>query len=144
MANTSIRQGLILLLIIPTMAWSFIGTITTTTIYMTHLSLTRAAIGVIELPKGVGVEMDGVMVISSDSYSFDDDTQVMIGEHSELYIDDFVYDPSDDSGSLGLSKLALGTVRYASGQIAKDKPQAVKINKVLLQLVFVVQILQQQ
>ena len=30
----------------------------------------RAAIGVKELPKGVGVEMDGVMVISSDSYSF--------------------------------------------------------------------------
>ena len=30
----------------------------------------RAAIGVNELPKGVGVEMDGVMVINSDSYSF--------------------------------------------------------------------------
>jgi reactive intermediate/imine deaminase len=30
----------------------------------------RAAIGVNELPKGVSVEMDGVMVISSDSYSF--------------------------------------------------------------------------
>jgi len=30
----------------------------------------RAAIGVKELPKGVSVEMDGVMVISSDSYSF--------------------------------------------------------------------------
>jgi len=30
----------------------------------------RAAIGVNELPKGVSVEMDGVMVLSSDSYSF--------------------------------------------------------------------------
>jgi len=30
----------------------------------------RAAIGVKELPKGVSVEMDGVMVTSSDSYSF--------------------------------------------------------------------------
>ena len=30
----------------------------------------RAAIGVNELPKGVSVEMDGVMVISSDFYSF--------------------------------------------------------------------------
>jgi reactive intermediate/imine deaminase len=29
----------------------------------------RAAIGVNELPKGVSVEMDGVMVTSSDSYS---------------------------------------------------------------------------
>ena len=30
----------------------------------------RAAIGVNELPKGVSVEIDGVMVTSSDSYSF--------------------------------------------------------------------------
>jgi len=30
----------------------------------------RAAIGVNELPKGVSVEMDGVMVTNSDSYSF--------------------------------------------------------------------------
>ena len=30
----------------------------------------RAAIGVNELPKGVNVEMDGVMVINSDQYSY--------------------------------------------------------------------------
>ena len=30
----------------------------------------RAAIGVKELPKGVSVEMDGVMVINSDQYSY--------------------------------------------------------------------------
>ena len=30
----------------------------------------RAAIGVNELPKGVSVEMDGVMVINSDHYSY--------------------------------------------------------------------------
>ena len=30
----------------------------------------RAAIGVSELPKGVSVEMDGVMVINSDQYSY--------------------------------------------------------------------------
>ena len=30
----------------------------------------RTAIGLKELPKGVSVEMDGVMIISSDSYSF--------------------------------------------------------------------------
>jgi len=30
----------------------------------------RAAIGVNELPKGVSVEMDGVMVINSDQYSY--------------------------------------------------------------------------
>ena len=30
----------------------------------------RAAIGINELPKGVGVEMDGVMVVNSDQYSY--------------------------------------------------------------------------
>ena len=38
--------------------------------YFTEPYPARAAIGVNELPKGVGVEMDGVMVINSDSYSF--------------------------------------------------------------------------
>jgi enamine deaminase RidA (YjgF/YER057c/UK114 family) len=30
----------------------------------------RAAIGIKELPKGVSVEMDGVMVVNSDQYSY--------------------------------------------------------------------------
>ena len=38
--------------------------------YFTEPYPARAAIGVNELPKGVGVEMDGVMVINSDSYSY--------------------------------------------------------------------------
>ena len=38
--------------------------------YFTEPYPARAAIGVNELPKGVSVEMDGVMVTSSDSYSF--------------------------------------------------------------------------
>ena len=40
------------------------------TAYFTEPYPARAAIGVSELPKGVSVEMDGVMVINSDSYSF--------------------------------------------------------------------------
>tara|TARA_B110000967_G_scaffold202156_1_gene240505 strand:+ start:1026 stop:1433 length:408 start_codon:yes stop_codon:yes gene_type:complete len=38
--------------------------------YFTEPYPARAAIGVNELPKGVSVEMDGVMVTNSDSYSF--------------------------------------------------------------------------
>ena len=38
--------------------------------YFTEPYPARAAVGVNELPKGVSVEMDGVMVINSDSYSF--------------------------------------------------------------------------
>jgi hypothetical protein len=49
-----------------------------------------------------------------------------VGEHSELLIDDFVYDPNSSSGSLGL-KVAMGTVKYASGSIAHNNPDTVDI-----------------
>jgi len=58
--------------------------------------------------------------------TFDDDTQVKVSEHSELTIDDFVYDPNTSKGSLGL-KVALGTVKYASGSIAHNNPDSVDI-----------------
>ena len=58
---------------------------------------------------------------------FVDDTKVDITEHSKLLIDEFVYDPNTKTGSLSL-KATLGTVRYASGQIAKNSKQNVKIS----------------
>ncbi len=58
--------------------------------------------------------------------TFDDETQVKVSEHSELTIDDFVYDPSTTQGSLGL-KVAMGTVKYASGNIAHSDPDSVDI-----------------
>ena len=58
---------------------------------------------------------------------FVDDTKVDITEHSKLLIDEFVYDPNTKTGSLPL-KATLGTVRYASGQIAKNSKQNVKIS----------------
>jgi hypothetical protein len=57
---------------------------------------------------------------------FVDNTKVDITEHSKLLIDEFVYDPNTKTGSLSL-KATLGTVRYASGQIAKNSKQNVKI-----------------
>ena len=62
--------------------------------------------------------------------NFIDDTRVDITEHSKLIIDEFVYDPNTKTGSLSL-KATLGTVRYASGQIAKNSKQniSVLINK---------------
>ena len=50
---------------------------------------------------------------------FIDDTRVDVTEHSKLVIDEFVYDPNTKTGVLSL-KASLGTVRYASGQIAKN------------------------
>ena len=57
---------------------------------------------------------------------FIDDTRVDITQHSKLIIDEFVYDPNTKTGSLSL-KSALGTIRYASGQIAKTSPKNVQI-----------------
>ena len=57
---------------------------------------------------------------------FIDDTRVDVTEHSKLIIDEFVYDPNTKTGSLSL-KAALGTIRYASGQIAKTSPTNVQI-----------------
>jgi hypothetical protein len=58
--------------------------------------------------------------------TFDDQTTVKITEQSRLVIDDFVYDPSKGTGKLAV-RVALGTARYASGQIAKTNPQAVNV-----------------
>jgi hypothetical protein len=57
---------------------------------------------------------------------FVDDTRVDITEHSKLIIDAFVYDPETSTGSLSI-KASLGTIRYASGLIAKNSKQNVKI-----------------
>ena len=58
--------------------------------------------------------------------SFEDKTTVKITEQSKLVIDDFVYDPDKGTGKLAV-RVALGTARYASGQIAKNSPQAVNV-----------------
>jgi hypothetical protein len=57
---------------------------------------------------------------------FLDETLVDVTEHSRLIIDDFVYDPESGEGALGL-KASLGTIRYASGKIAKNSRQNVVI-----------------
>lgn len=60
--------------------------------------------------------------------TFEDDTKVRVTEHSRLIIDDFVYDPkSKGSGKLAM-KVALGTVRYASGSVAKENNKNVAIS----------------
>lgn len=59
--------------------------------------------------------------------TFEDNTRVQVNENSKLVIDDFVYDPNKKSGKIALN-MALGTVRYASGQIAKNNPQKVALN----------------
>jgi hypothetical protein len=58
--------------------------------------------------------------------TFEDKTTVKLTEHSKMIIDDFVYDPKKGTGKLAVN-MAMGTARYASGQIAKNNPQQVSI-----------------
>lgn len=79
--------------------------------------------------KGTGVEMNDAIKTQQGKVgiTFEDNTKVQVNENSKLVIDDFVYDPKSKAGKLG-AKIALGTVRYASGQIAKNSPQNVALN----------------
>ena len=117
----------LMLLSIPQFAWSAsIGTITEQvaappSIQRSSSNLTGA--------KGTGVEMmDSIKTQRGKvGITFQDNTKVQINEGSKLVIDDFVYDPKAKTGKLSLN-MAMGTVRYASGQIAKNDPQRVNIN----------------
>ena len=85
--------------------------------------------GTQEIPAidGVGIKMQDTAVTANGKVQIDflDDTRVDITEHSRLLIDEFVYDPANDIGSLSI-KASLGTVRYASGQIAKNISKMLK------------------
>lgn len=80
--------------------------------------------------KGTGIEMNDAVRTTQGKVgiTFEDDTKVQISDNSKLVIDDFVYDPKAKSGGKLAVKVALGTVRYASGQIAKTNPQNVSVN----------------
>lgn len=113
---------------------------------LTFTSLSWAGIGTVSDNKGTACEVErnkkkmsgvkGAEIESLDTYTtgacvsnitFRDDTKVKITENSRLLIDDFVFDPkASDAGKLAL-KVGMGTVRYASGQIAKNNPQQVNI-----------------
>lgn len=79
--------------------------------------------------KGAGLEMQDSIKTGQGKLgiTFEDDTHVQVTENSKLVIDDFVYDPKSKSGGKLAIKIALGTARYASGQIAKTNPQNVAV-----------------
>ena len=81
------------------------------------------------LKKGSDVEFkDNVKTGDGDiGIKFVDDTNVAVSPHSSLIIDEFVYDPNSRTGSKLVMNIALGTVRYASGNIAKLSNQNVDI-----------------
>ena len=77
-----------------------------------------------------GIEsMDTVETVNGVvGITFQDDTRVRVTEHSKLLIDDFVYDPNSKGAGKLAMKVALGTVRYASGAVAHENSKNVAIN----------------
>ena len=82
-----------------------------------------------DLKKGSSIEFkDNVRTGKGDvGIKFIDDTNVAVSAHSSLVIDEFIYDPNSKTGSKLVMNIALGTVRYASGNIAKLSNQNVDI-----------------
>jgi FecR protein len=84
----------------------------------------------LEGKKGTGVEMADAISTTKGKLGivFQDETKVQINEGSRLVIDDFVYDPKNKGADKLALNMAGGTVRYASGAIAKNNPSKVAIN----------------
>jgi hypothetical protein len=82
----------------------------------------------ITVGKGTGIEMNDVITTSKAklALTFIDDTKVAITAQSRLVIDDFVYDPNTKTGKLAMN-IAAGTVRYASGAIAHNARENVRL-----------------
>lgn len=58
--------------------------------------------------------------------TFEDNTKVAVTEQSKFVIDEFIYDPNANTGKLSM-RVAMGTVRYASGGIAKNNRENVRV-----------------
>ena len=56
-----------------------------------------------------------------------DETALIIGEKSELTIDDFVYDPKSKVGKI-VSNIKIGTVRIITGEISNQNPDNLEVN----------------
>jgi len=82
----------------------------------------------IEGKVNVPIEMDDTIetLKARAGITFEDGTRVQCTEFSKLVIDTFVYDPSTGKGKLGM-KATMGTVRYASGLIAKNNKEEVRV-----------------
>ena len=78
--------------------------------------------------KGVEVQQMDVAETTKGRMQIDfvDDTRVDVIDNSRLVIDEFVFDPSTGKGTLSM-KASLGAIRYASGQIAKNDRQNVRL-----------------
>jgi hypothetical protein len=119
-----VKKWALLLLLISTVAVADIGSVTD----VTGTAIIKRGGTSVAVSKGTLIEInDRVEAKGGDvNIKFKDNTTVKVTASSALVIDDFVYDPKTQGGKLGL-KAAEGTVRYVSGNIAHNNPNAVNI-----------------
>lgn len=107
-------------------SWAAIGSVTE---QKGNASITHNKVSVDAKPKS-SIDSNDLVQTGAGvvGITFEDNTQVRVTENSKLLIDDFVYDPNKKgTGKLAL-KVAMGTVRYASGNIAHENNKNVAIN----------------
>lgn len=116
----------LLVLLLPSIALANVGAIV-----QQQGSSVQIRRGAETLPGGVNasVNMNDAIVtgLSSLQLRFQDNTTAAVTENSRFVIDDFVYDPNRGAGRLNV-RVSMGTVRYVSGQIARNNQQSVQVN----------------
>ena len=131
MPLTSIKTNLfvtilgVLFLLAPLSARASVGTVTEQVGQEAKIARDKDSI---TIGKGTGINMNDVITTSKAKLglTFEDNTKVAITPQSKLVIDDFVYDPNSGTGKLAMN-VAMGTVRYASGAIAKNSRENVRL-----------------
>jgi hypothetical protein len=120
-----VKKWALLLLLISTAAVAEIGSV----IELSGTAVIKRGKETISVSKGTLVESNDKVETKNGvvNIKFKDNTTVKVTENSALVIDDFVYDPKNAAGGKISLKAAAGTVRYVSGNIAHNNPNAVNI-----------------
>jgi len=113
-------------------------------VFLASSTLANAQIGTVTELNGVGQIKRDKDIIGNDTgtsveqmdeaitqkgrmrIDFVDDTRLDVVDHSRVVIDEFIYDPTTGTGKLDI-RASIGAVRYASGQIAKNSRQQVRL-----------------
>ena len=117
---------ILLLLLIPTMTFGEVGSVTQ--IEGNAASAKRNQEELVFEQVGFNVEMLDKLITAQTNLeiTFEDESKVKITEQSELVIDEFVYDPNTNVGSVAM-RVAIGTVQMTSGNIAHTNAERVSI-----------------
>ena len=120
------KSIIVAFIILPQIAFANVGVVTQQIGKDANISRDKDTILVSE---GVGINMNDTITTSKAKLrlTFEDNTKVSITQQSKLVIDDFIYDPSEPgTGKLAMN-IAMGTVRYSSGAIARNNRENVRL-----------------